>query len=72
MQRITNTAARLVCFGMLAGLFAAAGTAQADTHTWDSGGGDNNFNTGANWDQSDTAPVDSDSLAFGAGATSPA
>jgi autotransporter-associated beta strand protein len=38
-------------------------TVQADTHTWTGGGGDNNWNTAANW--GGTAPGSGDSLVFG-------
>jgi len=37
-------------------------TAQADTHTWNGGGGDNKWNTAANW--GGTAPASGDSLVF--------
>jgi len=35
-----------------------------ETKTWDGGGGDNNFTTGANWNN-DVAPNESDNLSFG-------
>ena len=38
--------------------------ALAATATWDGGGSDNNFSTAANWDNSDTLPVDGDVLVF--------
>ena len=43
---------------------------QPDTHTWDGGGGDNNWTTAANWDL-DTAPAAGDDLVF-SGTTRPA
>jgi hypothetical protein len=37
-------------------------SAQADTHTWNGGGADNNWTTAANW--GGTSPVSGDSLSF--------
>ncbi|MFH1089725.1 MAG: hypothetical protein V1716_04865, partial [Candidatus Uhrbacteria bacterium] len=42
----------------------SAHAASADTHTWDGGGGDENWSTCANWDTSDTCPVAGDSVIF--------
>jgi len=40
------------------------GVASADTHIWDGGGGDNNWSTCANWNQTDTCPTSTDSVQF--------
>jgi autotransporter-associated beta strand protein len=47
----------LTLFIVLPGIIA-----QADTHTWNGGGSDNNWNTAANW--GGTAPTGGDSLIF--------
>jgi autotransporter-associated beta strand protein len=53
----------LIRFHLLALCLAVSAiTARADTHTWTGGGGDNNWNTTANW--GGTAPVSGDSLVF--------
>lgn len=46
---------------LVAGLFPVC-MAQADTHTWNGGGANNNWNTAANW--GGVAPVAGDSLIF--------
>src|SRR5688572_4374567 len=45
-------------------------SAFAATRTWDGGGGDNRWTTGANW-AGDTAPVSGDALRFPAGTPQP-
>lgn len=46
---------------LLAALAVTNGSAFAAARTWDGGGSDDNFSTAANWD-TDTAPVDGDSI----------
>jgi fibronectin-binding autotransporter adhesin len=59
-----NSRTTLAVLPLLTLLIALPGIiAQADTHTWNGGGGDNNWNTAANW--GGTAPVAGDSLVFG-------
>lgn len=48
---------------LLAALAVTSGNAFAAARTWDGGGSDDNFSTAANWD-TDTAPVNGDSLVF--------
>src|SRR5947209_11654957 len=56
---------RTLCalFALVLLLIAVTVPAIAADKTWDGGGGDNNWLTGANWD-ADTAPVANDSLFF--------
>ena len=53
----------LICVVLLTFAFVSA-TAFAATRTWDGGGGDNNWNTVANWDGDLTVPVAGDALVF--------
>src|SRR6185503_11352855 len=46
------------------GLFSIAHKTHALTITWDGGGGDNNWSTCANWDNSNTCPGGSDVATF--------
>lgn len=48
---------------LLGALTISRGNAFAATKTWDGGGADDKFSTGANWD-GDTAPANGDSLVF--------
>ncbi|MFH1253433.1 MAG: hypothetical protein V1664_03845, partial [Candidatus Uhrbacteria bacterium] len=54
----------LVVFFVGVFFFCSVQAASADTHTWDGGGGDNNWSTCANWDQTDTCPISTDSVVF--------
>jgi len=56
-----NSKTQLLKLPLLALLILLPGiTAPADTHTWNGAGGDNNWNTAANW--GGTAPASGDSL----------
>lgn len=66
-----NTSVRRGAWRLWAAAAAAGGglagpAAQAANKTWDSGGGDANWTTAANWD-ADAAPVANDVLFFGTG-----
>jgi autotransporter-associated beta strand protein len=52
--------ARLSLLALLLG-----SSAHANTHTWNGGGGNNNWSTGTNWGTGGTAPASGDVLVFG-------
>jgi len=69
-QALLSVLALLAAFLVLGVGTALADPPAPDTHTWDGGGGDNNWTTAANW-AGDTAPAAGDDLVF-SGTTRPA
>jgi len=69
-QALLSVLVLLAAFLVLGVGTALADLPAPDTHTWDGGGGDNNWTTAANW-AGDTAPAAGDDLVF-SGTTRPA
>jgi autotransporter-associated beta strand protein len=66
--RSPNTRSSLIAFVAAAALAVAPAPSQAAPVTWDAGGGaTTTWDTGANWDPSDTVPAATDDVFFGTG-----